>query len=446
VTDQIPPANLTKALAWSWHHPDGKYHTIIYGALMDDKKNVYLTCTDGIRKFSTDGEMLWHYFPPPLERGCVLSMSSIMDGRLFASTQKGWVFALDMETGKELWAEKKAKDRSVGLASVESHDGIVVTGVDRSGPPNPGGDSRLLGLDAKTGQTLWSSSLPEHIMLYSTMAVFPGDDSFIVMDTSGSVYKHGLHNGTLLWVSYAVGSIGSFSDGGVVLGPDGTSYTCSQYEGAGKGSDDGVLKMERGALRAYRLSDGKMLWNRTLDYPCMSWPVVAPNGEVIVPSGDSLEKPVADSSGLADYFHTTKEALHDLSLQWGNDELKNFGFPLHYANIKAFDAKTGEPKWTTELPPYGRTSAAGDEEGYPERKKLGIRNSCFPEQFGSPTVSGDGTIYVGRADGALYAVESGTGNFKKAFETGAGFQHPGTIWAPGMMAVPSCDGLFVWKW
>jgi hypothetical protein len=56
---------------------------------MDDKKNIYLTCTDGIRKFSTDGEMLWHYFPPPAEkRGSVLSMSSIMDGRLFASTQK----------------------------------------------------------------------------------------------------------------------------------------------------------------------------------------------------------------------------------------------------------------------------------------------------------------------------------------------------------------------
>eukprot|EP00409_Alexandrium_fundyense_P002221 CAMPEP_0185910668 /NCGR_PEP_ID=MMETSP0196C-20130402/21037_1 /TAXON_ID=2932 /ORGANISM="Alexandrium fundyense, Strain CCMP1719" /LENGTH=72 /DNA_ID=CAMNT_0028631479 /DNA_START=31 /DNA_END=245 /DNA_ORIENTATION=- len=69
------------------------------------------------------------------------------------------------------------------------------------------------------------------------MAVFPGDDSFIVMDTHGGVLKHALHNATLLWKTDApAGAASSFSDGGVMLGPDGTSYTCSNYLGGQEGT------------------------------------------------------------------------------------------------------------------------------------------------------------------------------------------------------------------
>mmetsp|Transcript_20722 Transcript_20722/g.64727 ORF Transcript_20722/g.64727 Transcript_20722/m.64727 type:complete len:149 (-) Transcript_20722:81-527(-) len=145
-------------------------------------------------------------------------------------------------------------------------------------------------------------------------------------------------------------------------------------------------------------------------------------------------------------FRKSPREMHEFSLSLGDKELKTYGKPEKTAAIRAFDARTGAPTWSTELPPYGRKAARGDEEGYLERKRLmNPRDQCLPAQFGAPTISADGTIYVGRADGLLYAVESGTGKFR-TFDAEAGFLHPGTSWAPGMMAVTTCDGLFVWNY
>ena len=49
----------------------------------------------------------------------------------------------------------------------------------------------------------------------------------------------------------------------VILGPNGMAYSCSNL-GSGLGHEG-----EAGALRAFRLSDGKMLWEQILPQPCM---------------------------------------------------------------------------------------------------------------------------------------------------------------------------------
>merc|ERR1719487_1247494 len=68
----------------------------------------------------------------------------------------------------------------------------------------------------------------------------------------------------------------SFSDGGLILGPDGSAYTCSNppHMFGNEG--------EKGALRKYRLSDGKMLWDKELPYPCNSWPAVSADDKTVV--------------------------------------------------------------------------------------------------------------------------------------------------------------------
>jgi len=426
------PANLTAALSWKWHHPEGKYHTVVVSApLLDDKKNIYIASSDGVRKFSPDGTELWYY----RSRGDMAFCPSLMRGAVYGSTQLGWVFALDMDTGKERWAERKALYGPTDTGYLESHDGIVVAGVD-SGPG--GGAMRVLGINGEDGKTIWEYKSTSQ--LWNIMPLFPGDDSFIVMNIHGGVLKHALHNGTLLWkTSPPEVSAESFSDGGVMIGPDGTSYTCSNYQGSGQ-------QGEHGALRAYSLQDGKLMWDRFLPYPCNSWPVITPDGSsVIVPTGAFVASPAAGTEAVLQAAKKSPEWVHNFSLFLGNNELKAYGLAEKTASINAYDTRTGEPRWSTELPPYGRLAARGDEEGFLVRRSLGHRDQCLPAQFGAPTISADGTIYVGRADGFLYAVGSGTGKFS-TFDAEAGFLHPGTSWAPGMMAVTTCDGLYVWNY
>lgn len=429
VTDHMGPKDLNASLAWSWHHPNGRYHTVVVsGPLLDGEGNVYITSEDGARKFAPNGKELWYYKP----RGPVTVCPSLMDGALFANTVNGWVFALDMQTGKELWAEKKARSVGGDTAYVETHDGIVVTGVD---PGSGGGARRLLGIDAKNGSTLWEYN--SDAVLWNVMAVFDAEGSFSVMDVAGGVHHLALRNGTLLWKAGPKKQ--TFSDGGLIVGPDGTPYTCSNYEGSGQYG-------QKGALRAYRKQDGGLLWEQVLPYPCNSWPAVTADGStVVVPAGQFVSSPAAGDVGLMIQHRKFPAQMQAWSLSLGNGEMKAYGKPDRAAAVQAFDARTGEQKWFVELPPYGRLSARGDEEGYLERKGLQHRDQCLPAQFGSPTISADGTVWVGRADGLLYAVDGKKGTYR-TYDTGTGFLHPGTSWAPHVMAVASCDGVFVWKY
>merc|ERR1712129_289331 len=138
--------------------------------------------------------------------------------------------------------------------------------------------------------------------------------------------------------------------------------------------------------------------------------------------------PAATKEELRKAFGKNPVEMQAFSLSLGDFELSKYARARRSAAIQAFTAQNGERLWSTELPPYGRMAARGDEEGYFERVKLHHRDQCLPAQFSSPTISGDGMVYVGRADGGLYAVNQH--KFTK-FDAGAGALHPGTSWAPG---------------
>merc|ERR1740129_998453 len=136
---------------------------------------------------------------------------------------------------------------------------------------------------------------------------------------------------------------------------------------------------------------------------------------------------------------TTKD-LHHASMRAGEREREEQNMTDLTAALQAFEVDTGKLLWSYEFPPYGRVAAAGDEEGVLIRNALGNRNKCKPSQFSSPTLSNEGTVYVGRADGKVWAVgdQNGDGIISPqevdTFDTGAGFPHPGASFAPGMMA------------
>eukprot|EP00747_Dinoflagellata_sp_TGD_P141044 gnl/TRDRNA2_/TRDRNA2_176078_c0_seq40.p1 gnl/TRDRNA2_/TRDRNA2_176078_c0~~gnl/TRDRNA2_/TRDRNA2_176078_c0_seq40.p1 ORF type:complete len:522 (-),score=40.89 gnl/TRDRNA2_/TRDRNA2_176078_c0_seq40:81-1646(-) len=447
------PADIKTSLAWSWHHPQGRYHNVLHGGgIWDSEKNIYIASDDGIRKLSSSGQMLWH-----TPRAALISNSpSLMGNALFGNTQGGEVFALSLDTGNVLWSQKCGDSIGADAAYVEAYNGVVVTGMDSLGPI--GGNKRVLGLNAETGAQLWEFK-PEH-PVWNVMAMFPDNSSTIFMDFTGGVYRLGLQDGNLMWHTPApaagqhtrsflqrlgqrltekisMGGEDSFSDGGVILGPDGSAYTCSNplYMHGVEG--------EQGALRKYRLSDGKMLWDTKLPYPCNSWPVVSADDKTVVAVPGSFNALPAGLFG--------GRVLHEIAVYLGDSQramLRKLGInePDLRASIMAFDVQTGELQWNHDVKPWGGIGSAGDEEAVLERAAVGYSNTdpvCLPAHWSSPTFSGDGTVYVGRTDGVLYAYNPMTG--ERRYHTGTGPLHSGTTFAPGMMAYTDCDTLYVFN-
>eukprot|EP00747_Dinoflagellata_sp_TGD_P141014 gnl/TRDRNA2_/TRDRNA2_176078_c0_seq13.p1 gnl/TRDRNA2_/TRDRNA2_176078_c0~~gnl/TRDRNA2_/TRDRNA2_176078_c0_seq13.p1 ORF type:complete len:499 (-),score=42.05 gnl/TRDRNA2_/TRDRNA2_176078_c0_seq13:609-2105(-) len=427
------PSDLSTSPAWSWHHPAGRYHTTLRGGgILDSEKNIYIATSDGIRKFSRTGEELWH-----TPRAARISNAPVLMGTsLFGNTIDGEVFALSLDTGKELWSKKHGQSIGSDTAYVEANNGVVVTGMDAA--PEGAGNTRVLGLNAETGERLWD--FKPDMTVWNVMPMFPDDDSTIFMDIAGGVYRVGLHDGKLIWHTPAPADSGdSFSDGGVILGPDGSAYTCSNP--AHTRGNEG----EKGALRKFRLSDGKLLWNTELPYPCISWPVVSSDDKTVVVVPGSF------NSAPASLFQpdaTQRQEVHDKALSLGEGQRalyrqQGINLPDLRASIMAFDTQTGEVEWSHDVKPYGGVAAAGDEEGVLERLAAGQDAICLPAHWSSPTISGDGTVYVGRTNGDLYAYNPKTG--EHTYHTGTAPLHSGVTFAPGMMAYTDCDSLYVWN-
>eukprot|EP00747_Dinoflagellata_sp_TGD_P141042 gnl/TRDRNA2_/TRDRNA2_176078_c0_seq39.p1 gnl/TRDRNA2_/TRDRNA2_176078_c0~~gnl/TRDRNA2_/TRDRNA2_176078_c0_seq39.p1 ORF type:complete len:528 (-),score=36.30 gnl/TRDRNA2_/TRDRNA2_176078_c0_seq39:71-1654(-) len=453
------PADIKTSLAWSWHNPKGRYYnTLRGGGILDSEKNVYIASGDGIRKLSRSGTTLWHS-PRAAE---VSNVPSLMGNALFGNSMGGEVFALSLDTGNDLWSQKYGDSIGVDTSYVIAYNGVVVTVMDCANILE-GGNKRVLGLNAENGNQLWEFK-PEK-PVWNLMPMFPDNSSTIFMDFTGGVYRLGLQDGKLIWHTPApagqqgsflqrlgqsvsnklIGALPlheqSFSDGGVILGPDGSAYTCSNPRNMHG------LEGEKGALRKYRLSDGKMLWEKELPYPCNSWPVVSPDDETVVVVPGSFSNLPASIYALDP---VSRNVLHNIMLYLGDSQrgqLRKLGmdFPDLRASIMAFDVQTGQMQWNHDVKPWGGIASAGDEEAVLERLAVGDKTYgvCLPAHWSSPTFSGDGTVYVGRTDGVLYAYNPMTG--ERRYHTGTGPLHSGTTFAPGMMAYTDCDSLYVWN-
>lgn len=386
------------------------------------------------------------------------AVPSLHENVLYCGCIPGRVFALDIETGMELWIRRITAvngyiDQEMDTPYVEYHDGMVLAAVGKSMDKiNPQfGNTRIVGLDSANGSTVWMYD--SDMVLWNFHPIFPNDDTFLSMDIHGGVYRRGVHNGSLVWHSpppkeYQT----SFTDGGLITGPDNTVYACANLQTGGP--------FTHGSLRAYRLSDGKTVFDKWLPYPCVSWPA-ADDKMVVVPIGalpesssraHTMEKP-AWMPQLVEKFVRLAIWYVDLALGDSQNQLWGDGGTTRPLAVHAFDAKTGKELWDFhDIPIWRRHTSRSDAEWtYKRMPKYPFRPVCGPASWSSPTIDGAGTVYAGAMNGIFYAVgdKNGNGRIEKdevqTLEMGHASLHPGTSWAPGMFAYASCEGFYVFK-
>mmetsp|Transcript_17358 Transcript_17358/g.55551 ORF Transcript_17358/g.55551 Transcript_17358/m.55551 type:complete len:485 (+) Transcript_17358:105-1559(+) len=433
VSATIVPSNLSKALKWSWHHPGGRYHTVVAGGpVIDAAGNAYLTTNDGVRKFLPGGLVAWHY-PQPNN---INNEASLFGDKVFGSNQEGVAFALNGETGRAVWERKLAASAGGDAGYPAAHDGVFVVGAEAGRVPgHEGGNARIFGLDTESGVTLWEFRPARPVWNFAPL--FPGDGTCVFMDFSGGMYRLGLHSGALLWHVPSPGALLSFSDGGATLGPNGAVYSCSNP--ASQSGEEGTL----GLLRALRIADGSLLWEQLLPQPCNSYPAVGRLGER---GTGRLAVAVTPGSFM--------------------------GQPNLHGSVVALDAETGALLWRFNTRPWSGlfNMARGDIEGMAERSAFdGSHTICLPAHWSSANIDGDGFVYAARSDGRIYGVrgpaepaapgateaaslvedgkdfESTQGLEVRVFDAQGASLHGAFAFAEGVVAVSTCDTLYMFK-
>ena len=412
VSQHPAPFKLADAFAWQWHHPLGRFATLTYGTAIDGESNIYLSAADGIRKFDQNGTMLWEYESLPAE---VVNAPSVYDGMVYSSDTHGNAFALDMETGHVVWNTSVAVNIGQDNGFNMVHAGIALVACDwREPSPMGAANHKIKALNASTGGVLWTY-VPD-TAVWNFLPLFVDDDSFVFQDMTGKVYRLTLSTGDLVWKTGGLN--GTWTDGGAAVGANGLVYAVNNNH---RPDEDPKTEDMPGTLSAYNLTDGQLVWTITTPRPPNNAPAVGhvknlPDFSVVMPLCQQVR-------------------------------------PGATCDVHVYDAETGGLRWVFHGPSQDGLLQAGDLEGVLGRTKRGVRGMCLPNGWSAPTIDAEGTVFVGNEMGNFYALRDLDGDgvtFGEGevafYDTKAAFSGSSSpAVAPGLLAVASCDTLFVFK-
>jgi len=417
VSEHNAPFHLNDSLAWSWHHPDGRFHTLTYGTAIDDDMNVYLSAADGMRKFDKDGHLMWEHSSRPAD---FMNAPVIYEGLVYASDDHGQVRAIDMQSGDRVWITNVSSSIGQDNGFNMVNQGVLFTAADWTGEgPNGPANKYVMALNASTGAILWSYQ-PD-TAVWNFLPLFPDETSVIFQDLEGKAYRLTME-GKLMWK--AGGLAGTWTDGGAALGPNGLVYAVNNnHFPLGPGPESSTMP---GTLSAYDVKDGTLRWRVTTRRPPNNAPAV---GKVYGWDGLSVVMPLCNQ--------VMKGATCD---------------------VNVYDANTGDTRWVFHGPTQKGLLQAGDFEGLiPRLQVFGgddmPRTVCLPNGWSAPTIAADGTVFVGSEEGPMFALRDEDSDGRvlgekevSFFETKAAFSGSSSAAiAPQMMAIASCDSLFVFK-
>ena len=230
--------------------------------LVDDEFSIYLSQEMSIVKLRSDGDILWQWNIPDYQNYSypqkhLPNHPALYDGLLYSARQDGYIFALDMKTGQEVWKKRMATDIGGDTAFLTAYAGRIFVDVETQ-QPLIDKISTVMALNASTGNLLWRYRPDTGV--WNFLPHFPGDDTLLYMGWSGDAHRLNITNGDELWRSGPAGSSNTvgWTDGGPALGPNGVFYTVSS---TAKHNEAAASK--GGGLHAYSIADGKLLWEHT---------------------------------------------------------------------------------------------------------------------------------------------------------------------------------------
>ena len=190
----------------------GKLYTIVRSEPGTPREGEKVVCVD-----AATGKKLWEnkfnvfLSDVPAERlGWACCAGDPATGHIYAIGSCGFLQCLDGETGKTLW--KRSLNEEYGLLTtyggrltspVVFEDYVIVTGVIIGWGDMARPTQRLLGLDKKTGETIWFNGtrpLPEDTT-YSTptVAVLGGQQALVFGSGDGGLYAWQPRTGKPIW-------------------------------------------------------------------------------------------------------------------------------------------------------------------------------------------------------------------------------------------------------
>lgn len=354
--------------------------------------------------------------------GAISSSPAVSGSTLYVGNNKGYLTALDLQTGQAIWT----KHLSNALMSQPLlYEGLVIVGEgdEQSQGSAPGtvyvgtGPSAIVALDEKTGEVKWrhavsGSAMPTGVIVDGLFIEHNGAGWLTALDArTGKIrYARNMH------------SIASMT-GALPVGENAVVTT-------------GVLD---NMVEAFRASDGATIWHTTFAPqgsghgdcpPVTDGNLLLCNYVMPVPPATytQVDTPAVAHAYALDVRNGKKVwdvALESGKLPWRNegaipmlmDGVVYFGSALA-PYMHALDAKTGQTLWRTKVnaPVKGGLVSTngriyfGDLKGYlwsldaKTGKVVGTKKMRSGFNVGSPVIVGE-TLIIGSRTGSVYAVQ-----------------------------------------
>ncbi|CAK0912135.1 unnamed protein product [Prorocentrum cordatum] len=370
---------------------------------------------------------------------------------LVGSTTAGFVFAIDLATGNELWATWASNEIAGVKGSVAAKDGVVVVATDRctdrycyryrnqTNVFTPG-NAYVRGLSAADGTAIWEFKPTSPV--WNMNPLWGNDGKVMFQDWEGRLYGLDLQTGVRRfrvggdWGTHTHAAAVYSPGHNVVIAMGMIHYNkmnyhmddalgvpikhCNPYVAPGILPHCWTWPGLRGFVRGYNASSGRKLWETSTPEP---------------PSGASIGQVATMGS-----FSTR------LILTMGFNCFVNSP-----TQIWSMDPNNGNKRWMLNGPTLWTSHCASDKEGQDIRRAMGGRATCSPNSWSAPVTDALGDIYVGNQVGVLQRIGAANGGGAKDIQllstltTGSAFQDAAIAFGDGVMAVSTCTSLLVFQ-
>jgi len=304
----------------------------------------------GVAAFDRQGKTRWHF---NTDSGIKNNIAAT-NGRLFATSVAGWLYALDETSGQLLWTAELDRQRERWeVAATTVADGVVYVG----------SYSYIAAFDEKTGKKLWETRLGTNDWWPSCYAIPTIAQGKVLLHTHYGAYALDARTGALAWKL------------------DGKFNGCAV-------AGDTVYAVRNDVLAAVALESGKLLWTgKERIGDTASTPQFA-GDKIVVGTADGRVCALSPKDGSVLWNFQTGASLSSLQpYQRGGSDVNSS--PTIRGDVVYVGASDGQI--------YGISLAEG--------KLLGSYRLGVPIAS-SPVIAGD-TLYIGGYDGNLYAFVAG---------------------------------------